>query len=546
MAQDSSRGAARVAAGILLSRLVGLARQKLFAVALGNGTAAAAFAAALRIPNVLQNLLGEGVLSASFIPAYASLRAKGDDAAADRLAGAVFGLLSLVVGALVAAGLLAAPLLVRLIAPGFQGEAQALTVQLVRIIFPGTGLLVMSAWCLGILNSHRRFFLSYAAPVLWNGAIIAALLAFRGRAGEAELAAWVAWGTVVGAVAQVAVQLPNVRRLLGTFRPSLGRGDPHTREVVRNFVPAVGARGVVQVSAYLDTVYASLLAERAVAALSYAQAIALLPVSLFGMSISAAELPELSAEAAGKGDGRDQALRERLRQGLDRVAFFVVPSAAGLALLGDLICGVLLEGGRFTPADSRFTGYLLTGSAVGLLAQTSGRLYASTLYALKDTRTPFKLSALRVALAGAAAFLWVRYLPGALGVPAYLGAVGITATTGLSAWLEQGLLRRAVGRAIGPVGPTPGRVALLWACAAAAAAAAVAAKYYLLNQYGPAPGVAEEWGGWLAPAPAAHPVLSGALVLATFSLVYGVATYVLGVPQAQALLGRVVGRLRRR
>lgn len=550
MGKDSGRSATWVAAGIFLSRLIGLVRQKLFAAALGNSMAAAAFAAALRIPNFLQNLLGEGVLSASFIPVYAGLRAKKEDAEADRLAGAVFALLGLLVGALVAAGLFGAELLVRLIAPGFGGEARELTVRLVRIIFPGTGLLVMSAWCLGILNSHRKFFLSYAAPVLWNGSIIAALLYFYGRSTEADLAAAAAWGTVAGSLAQFLVQLPAVLAFLGKLRPTLRAGGPG-REVVRNFVPAVASRGVVQVSSYLDTVYASLLAERAVSALAYAQTIAVLPVSLFGMAISAAELPELSEEAAaGEAAGRNEKVRARIERGLARVAFLVVPSAAAFLFLGDLIAGVLLEGGRFHGGDSRYVWYLLMGSSVGLLAQTWGRLYASAFFAFKDTRTPLKFSAIRVGLAGVAAYFWVREVPGLLGVPVELGAVGITATSGLSAWLEYRLLRRALSKKLGAeVGLPPGRVTRLWVAAFIAVSAAIAVKILFLGASGPKPEAMAEWGGAVLPAPAFDALVVGAVALSAFGGVYFLVASMLGVPQAiifwkkvGAVLGRVLGR----
>lgn len=545
MAKDSGRGATWVAAGILLSRLIGLLRQKLFAAALGNSMPAAAFAAALRIPNFLQNLLGEGVLSASFIPIYAGLRAKKEDPEADQLAGAVFGLLGLLVAALVALGLFAAELMVTLVAPGFTGESRALTVKLVRIIFPGTGLLVMSAWCLGVLNSHRRFFLSYAAPVMWNGAIIAALLLAHGEGSEAQLAVAAAWGTVVGSLLQFGVQLPNVVLLLGRFRPALDGGAPG-REVVKNFGPAVASRGVVQISSYLDTVYASLLAERAVSALAYAQTIAVLPVSLFGMAISAAELPELSAEAQG-GDvkARNEALRARLERGLSRVAFFVVPSAAAFLFLGDLVAGILLEGGHFHAGDSRFVWYLLMGSSVGLLAQTQGRLYASAFFAFRDTRTPLKMSAIRVGLAAAAAYVWVREVPGALGVPVELGAVGITATSGLSAWLEYLLLRRALARRIGDVGLPEGRVRRLWFAGFLAVSAAVSTKVLFLGASGPSPMALLEWGGDLLPAPHLDPHFVGAVVLGVFGGVYFLAASLLGIPQAVALW-KMVARVARR
>src|SRR5689334_6840247 len=143
--------------------------------------AADAFNAAFRIPNFLQNLFGEGALSASFIPVYASLVSRGDRKEADAVAGAVGALLGLVVSAVVVVGVLATPQLITVIAPGFEGTRRMLTIEIVRILFPGAGLLVLSAWCLGVLNSHHRFLLSYAAPVVWNAAMVATLLIFGGR-----------------------------------------------------------------------------------------------------------------------------------------------------------------------------------------------------------------------------------------------------------------------------------------------------------------------------------------------------------------------------
>jgi len=537
----SGRGAVFVAAGILLSRLVGLARQKLFAHYLGNGLEAAAYAAATRIPNVLQNLLGEGVLSASFIPVYAGLRAKKDDEAARAVAGAVFGLLAVLVSALVLAGVLAAPLLVDVIAPGYEGRSRELTIQLVRLIFPGTGVLVLSAWCLGILNSHRRFFLSYAAPVVWNGFIIAALLAFRGE-GREQLVVWASWGNVAGSVAQFVVQLPNVLTLLGRFSPKPTLGLPSVRQVVTGFLPAVAARGVVQVSAWVDTAYASLISERAVAALSYAQTIALLPISLFGMAISAAELPEMSADAVKSHDERAAALKERLKAGLERLAFFVVPSAVGFVAAGDLISGALLESGAFTAADSRFAWYILLGSGVALWAQTSGRLYSSAFYALKDTRTPLKYAALRVGLGVALGYYAVRILPGQLGLAAHLGAVFITVTTGVTAWLEMELLKRALSKQLGGVPGVAPQLARVGMAALVAGAGTLGAKAWLSATYGASTTVSAEWGGAVLPPPALPVLPTSLALLALFGLLYGVASLGLGVPQARALVKRALRR----
>src|SRR5579859_5155229 len=200
------RHAFLVAAGIFLSRIAGLVRERVIAHFLGNTSIAAdALRGSLRIPNILQNLFGEGVLSASFIPVYARLLAQKEEEESGRVAGAILSLLVFVVAVLVLAGVLATPWIIDVIVPGFKGETRALTIRLVRILFPGVGLLVMSAWCLGILNSHRRFFLSYVSAVVWNGAIIGALLLFR-HADMSQLGVWAAWGSVVGSGLQVALR----------------------------------------------------------------------------------------------------------------------------------------------------------------------------------------------------------------------------------------------------------------------------------------------------------------------------------------------------
>ena len=298
---SSKRFAFLVASGILLSRLAGLVRDRVFAHYFGDSDAADVFKAAFRIPNFLQNLFGEGVLSASFIPVYANLLAREDKEEARKTAGAVAALLALSTSLLVLLGVLSAPWLIDAIAPGFHGEKRELTVLLVRILFPGAGLLVCSAWCLGVLNSHRKFFLSYTAPVLWNIAMIAGMIAFGVGRTQNSLVVITAWASVVGSALQVAVQLPTVLKLLGGLKLSLAHEAESVRTVIRNFFPVFVSRGVVQISAYIDAFLASWLPTGAVAALAYAQTLYTLPVSLFGMSVSAAELPLMSG-AVGAAD----------------------------------------------------------------------------------------------------------------------------------------------------------------------------------------------------------------------------------------------------
>ena len=510
-----ARFAALVGAGILLSRIFGLVRQRVLAHYLGLSSSADAFSAGFRIPNLLQNLFGEGVLSASFIPVYSRLLAKGERDEARRLAGAVFAFLSLIVAAVVLVGLVATPWLIDLIAPGFEGEKRALTVRIVRVLFPGMGLLVVSAWCLGILNSHRRFFLPYVAPVVWNIAIIAAVMAYAGRVGEPDLAVVAAWGAVAGSALQLLVQLPVVLKLVGGLRPNLERGT-HLRTVGRNFLPAFLGRGVVQIGAYVDTLIASLLPTGAVAALMNAQMLYTLPVSLFGMSISAAELPEMASDAAHDDAVADR-LGARLHAGLRRIAFFVVPSAAVFLALGDVVAAALFQTGEFSRADSRYVWALLAGSAVGLLASTMGRLYSSAFYALHDTRTPLRFAAIRVTTGLVLGVLLALYAPRMLGIAPRWGAAGITMASGIGAWLELALLRSSLRSRLGIEQRLTRTILTLWACAALGAVAA--------------------WGVRMLVGEA-HPWVLAVLVLGAFGIVYLVTTAAAGIDEARALIRR--------
>jgi putative peptidoglycan lipid II flippase len=519
-----------VAAGILLSRIAGLIRERVFAHYLGNSPAAGAFKAALRIPNFLQNLFGEGVLSASFIPVYARLLAEGREEEAGRVAGVVASLMTLLVAFLVALGTTCARLLTRLIAPGFFKDpvVRDLTIRLVQIMFSGVGLLVLSAWCLGILNSHRRFFLSYVAPVLWNVAQIAAMVYFGlklsgSSADQERLVIVVAWATVAGAALQFLVQLPTVLALERNLRLSLSLASAPVRQVLRNFTPVVVSRGVVQVSAYIDQVLATYLGTASVSTMSYAQILYLLPVSLFGMSISAAELPEMSS-AVGSQAEIASALRQRLESGFSRMAFFVVPSVVAFLALGDVVVATLYQTGRFGAHDTNFVWMVLAGSTLGLLAATQGRLCSSAFYALNDTRTPLKFAVLRVTLTATLGYATAFPLRTALGWPLESGAVALTATAGLAGWLEFALLKRGIDARIGHV-PLGGRVVLrAWGAALGAALPAFALHRFLPLRH--------------------HHVVAGVLVLGTFGAGYLALAHALGLREARTLLARVLNRRR--
>jgi putative peptidoglycan lipid II flippase len=492
-----------VAAGILLSRLSGLIRERVFAHYLGASLAADVYRVAFRVPNMLQNLLGEGVLSASFIPVYARLRAEGREREASELAEAVFALLALVASIIVALGIFCAPFMVSLLAMGYSGEKRELAIALIRIVFPGTGLLVFSAWCLGVLNSHGRFFLSYVSPVVMNVVMIGALLWQGGlrHGGPVSLAYALSWATVAGAMLQFGVQAPTVLRYLRPLRGHLDLRSAHVAAVVAAFLPVFISRGVFQLSGFIDLEIASFL-PKGNALLGYAQTLYMLPVSLFGMSVSAAELPAMSS-ALGTDGEIASVLRTRLTSGLLRISYFVVPSAVGFLLLGNVVASTLYRTGKFGEQDVLFVWAALAGSGVGMLAQTMGRLYSSTFYALRDTRTPLRYALVRVALTFALGYLCSIPLPRALGLDPNWGVAGLTASAGIAGWVEFLLLRRGLQRRIGRVAFSGLRVAKLWAAALVAAAISALLEWRL---------------------PHFHPFLRGVTVLLPFAAIYFAAT----------------------
>lgn len=510
-----------VAAGIFFSRIFGLIRERALAHYLGNSFITDAFRAALRIPNVLQNLFGEGALSASFIPVYARLLVEGEEEESGRVAGAVFSLLATVTAILVLLGVLATPYLIDAIAPGFNGETRNLAVRLVRIFFPGVGLLVLSAWCLGILNSHRKFFLSYASPVIWNVAIIFALLFYR-HASAPQLSVYAAWGSVIGSSLQFLAQLPIVLKLAPRMRLLAGLAGKNLRTVVSNFTPAFFSRGVNQISAFVDQFLASYLPTTAVSSLGYAQNLYTLPVSLFGMSVSAAELPAMSS-VLGTEQQIAEALRSRLAASTRRITFFVVPCAIGFLALGDVVVSTIYETGRFTHADSIYVWGILAGSAVGLVASTVGRLYSSAYYALRDTRTPLYFAIVRVALTTMLGCLCALprsrpLIPTWLGIDPRWGVAGLALSAGFSAWIEFLLLRHTMNRRIGYVDFPTVFTLKLWLAAAIAAGAAWGLHHVLRLH---------------------DPRITGIVILLPYGLLYLGLTSLMRIEQAGALLRRL-------
>jgi putative peptidoglycan lipid II flippase len=368
--------------------------------------------------------------------------------------------------------------------------------------------------------------------------MIASLVFFAHRTTQSGLAIALSWGTVVGAALQFGIQVPFVLKYAPKIRLSLHTALEPVRKVVRNFGPVLVGRGVVQLSGYIDQVIASLLGTAAVSALSYAQTIYFLPISLFGMSVAAAELPQMSG-AVGNEEEVNANLRARVTRGLRQIAFFVVPSVAAFIFIGRALVAALYQTGEFRTDDTLYVWYILIGSTLGLLPVTLGRLYSSTFYALHDAKTPLRFAVIRVTLTAIFGLLFAFPLRplivealtlARMPIPQLregtilFGAIGLSVSSGLAGWVEFLLLRRALARRVGPVKLEGSFLARVWLSALAAAASAVAFGRFLVPRFA-------------AHLPFRH-IAEAGLLAGVFGVVYFGVGIAAGVPEARATLGR--------
>lgn len=558
--ESGGSGAILVAAGIFASRVIGLVRDRAVAFFFGSGAFADVYRLALRAPNFLQNLLGEGTLSASFIPIYSRMLEEGREEDAGRFAGAIFGLLAAVAFGAAVLGVLLAEPFVAVIASGFLNDQEALeageividrydlAVQVVRLTFPMTAFLVLSAWCLGVLNSHRKFLLSYFAPVAWNVALLAALfggayLYFDDPLGIgaldvvpadqlSQLLVAVFVGGIAGGVLQFLVQLPTTLRLLRGFRPSLSLQVEGVKEGIRAFVPVVLGRGAYQLSGYLDFWLSTFVAAGALGAIGYAQTLYLLPISLFGMSVAASELPELSRISRAELD----AFLQRVGRSVRQIFYLIVPTVVGYLGFGFLVVGAFYQTGQFDLDDTWQVYFVLAAYTLGMAATTAGRLLQNAFYALNDTKTPARIAVWRVVISGVIGaglmFLFDRFsvnevvgIP-AEGEPLRLGAVGLALGSAVGAWVELWRLVRAL-RQHDPAFRLPWAAALRMLGLAGLAAVPAAAVR------------------WLVPAEPFPIWAYGILVVAVYGLSYLALGHALGFRESEAWTGRFLKRLKR-
>ena len=393
------RSAGVIGIATMTSRVLGLIRDQVFAYFFGAGDAMDAFRIAFRIPTVLRDLFAEGALSAALVPTFTRVLAAGGRDAAWRLASNVIGLLLVISGVVVLAGILLAGPLVNLYAAGF-GEVPGkieLTIRLTRLVFPFLGMIAIAAVLMAMLNALHRFFVPALSPAMFNVATIACaliLVPLAPRLGIQPIVA-IAAGTLVGGLGQILLQWPMIRREGFRYERVLDLHDPWLREIGRLMVPGVVGLAAVQINLFVNSWLAAGLGTGAVSWLDYAFRLVYMPIGLFGISIATASLPTISAHAASS----DVAgIRQAVSSGLRLMLMLNLPATIGLIVLATPIVALIFEHGQFTSADTAATAAALACYAPGLVGYSAVKLISPAFYAMGNSRIPVLATAASVAL----------------------------------------------------------------------------------------------------------------------------------------------------
>ncbi len=428
-----------VSAATLLSRLLGFVRDMAVAWLFGAGMLADAFFVAFRIPSTLRELLGEGALSAAFVPAFTRTATReGRDAAWD-LASAVMGTLVVVLAGVTLMGVLLAPWIVRVLAPGFGAipGKLALTIQLLRVMFPYIFLVGLAALFMAILNSLGHFMTPALSPTVLNIAMIAAALLVAPGSRNPVLPLGIA--VLVGGAGQLLIQVPSA--MARGWRPRLrvAPRDPRVQQIARLMAPGVAGLAITQINVFVGTLLASFLAQGSVAALTYAFRLVQFPIGVIGVAIATGALPVMAAFVA-----RDAVVEmKRALESSLRLAFFLtLPAMVGLMLFRVPILHVLFERGAFTRPVTTLTAEILMGYTLGLGFYISNRILAPAFYAMHDTWTPVTTGMMAVGVNIAASIVLMGPL----------GATGLALATAVASASNFLLLFARLRRRIGPLG----------------------------------------------------------------------------------------------
>ncbi|MGM0453909.1 MAG: murein biosynthesis integral membrane protein MurJ [Thermodesulfobacteriota bacterium] len=388
----ATKAAGVIGSATLLSRILGFIRDMVIAWFFGAGRLSDAFFVAFRIPNLLRRLLAEGTLNMAFVPVFTEYLARDGRQEAFRMARSAFRLLSAILVLATLAGIVGAPWLVSVLAPGFTGAKFALTVTLTRIIFPYIFFICIVALSMGILNALGHFAAPAFAPVLLNMAIIAGML-FISPFIETPVIG-LAVGVLIGGVLQVGLQVPFLIQKGFYFWRRAGFYHPGLSKIGRLMGPSVFGAAIYQINIVVGTLLASLLAEGSVSALYYADRLVQFPLGLFAISISVAVLPGLSRQAAGQDF---TGLADTFAYAVRLIFFITLPAMIGLIVLRRPIVALLFGRGAFDTESIRMTAYALFFYGIGLWAFSGVRIVVATFYAIQDTKTPVKTGIISVA-----------------------------------------------------------------------------------------------------------------------------------------------------
>ena len=394
----NTRAAGVVGLAVLCSRVLGLAREQIFAALFGGGRIMDAFTIAFRIPNLLRDLFAEGALSTAFVTTFSRTVATDGEGAAWRLANKVATLTAVTLSAITLLGIVFAPALVSVLAPGFTGEKAALTVTLTRVMYPFILLVSLAALVMGMLNARNVFGVPAMASSFFNlGSIVAGVLLgywldphFGTRA-----ILGLAIGTLIGGTLQLTVQLPALARLGYRFHPDFHWRDPGVRAILRLMGPSVIAASTTQVNVLVNSVFASELGDGPTFWLTVAFRLMQLPLGVFGVALGTVALPLLARMAA---TGQHGVFRSELARGMRLAFLMTIPASVGLIVLAEPIISVLYQHGRFGAYETAESAGALRFYALGLCAYAALKVLVNAFYALDRRKTPMVVSFVAVAL----------------------------------------------------------------------------------------------------------------------------------------------------
>ena len=390
--QSATKAAGVVSFAIMLSRVLGLLRDLLFAALFGAGRNMDAFIVAFRAPNLLRDLFAEGALSTAFVTTFSRKIAMEGDASAWRLAAKMATITAVFMSLISILGVLFADPLIGLLAPGFDPAKKGLTVLLTQVMYPFILLVSLAALVMGMLNAKHRFGIPALASSFFNigsivgGVVIGYLL--DPKFGSRSLFG-LAVGTLIGGLMQLGIQLPSLKSVGFRFRPDFRWRDPGVTEVLYLMAPAVISSSAVLVNVTINGVFASELGDGPVTWLNNAFRLVQLPIGLFGVAISTVTLPLVSKRAAVRDH---DAFRVILARGLRLAFFLTIPSTVGLVLLAQPIIQLLYERGRFLPHDTLETASVLRFYAIGLAAYAGIKVLAPAFFAIGKKNTPMIIS----------------------------------------------------------------------------------------------------------------------------------------------------------